>query len=98
MVVLPQGCTTLALNPVPPNCANSRGGIFDPNASPTWQAQGRYGINGNGVGLEANLGYVQTGDYGLETVGLGFVAGTTNGPTLLKQTVAAIATKSPFYT
>ena len=51
-------------------------------------------INGDGVGLEANLGYSEAADYGLETLGLGYVA---DGPTLENMTVAGIATTSPFY-
>jgi hypothetical protein len=97
MVVVPLGCTSQAINPVPNNCANARGGLFNPNSSSTWLDQGRFGINENGVGFEANLGYLQPADYGLETLGLGFVAGGANGPTLENQTVAVIATTSPFY-
>ena len=58
-VVLPQGCDTIAIDPVPPNCASGRGGLFNPNTSTTWQDQGLFGINGDGVGLEAALGYTQ---------------------------------------
>jgi hypothetical protein len=97
MVVLPLGCTKQAINPVPNNCANARGGLFNPNSSSTWLDQGLFGINENGVGFEADLGYSQSADYGLETLGLGFVAGDANGPTLENQTVAGIATTSPFY-
>lgn len=96
-VVLPQGCDTVAVNPIPPNCANSRGGLFNPNTSTTWQDQGLFGINGDGIGLEANLGYTQYGDYGLETVGLGFAGGGANTPTLKNQTVTGIASTSPIY-
>src|SRR5450756_806194 len=56
LVVLPLGCTSAAINPVPNGCASSRGGLFNPNTSSTWQDQGLFGINGDGVGLEANLG------------------------------------------
>jgi hypothetical protein len=97
MVVLPLGCTSDAINPVPSDCANARGGLFNPNSSSTWLNQGLFGINENGVGFEANLGYSQPSQYGLETLGLGYVAGEANGPTLKNQTVAGIATASPFY-
>jgi len=97
IVVLSQGCTTQAVNPLPADCADSRGGLFAPNSSTTFDDQGIYSINGNGVGLEANLGYVQNGKYGLETLGLGFVAGGQDGPTLKNQTVAGIGSVSPFY-
>lgn len=96
MVVLPEGCTTQAANPIPDGCASARGGLFSKNGSSTWQDQGLYGINWNGIGLEANLGYDQHADYGLETLGLGYSAGA-EGPTLLNQTVAGIGTVSPFY-
>ncbi|KUJ10112.1 uncharacterized protein LY89DRAFT_540757, partial [Mollisia scopiformis] len=56
-----------------------------------------YGIYGDGIGFEANFGYVQNAEYGLETVGVGFVAGGQNGPTLKSQTVAGIASASPIY-
>lgn len=97
LVVLPIGCTKAAINPVPEGCANSRGGLFNPNTSSTWQDQGLFGINQDGVGFEANLGYSQPADYGLEALGLGFVAGGAAGSTLKNQTVAGIATASPFY-
>jgi hypothetical protein len=97
MVVLPLGCTTQAIKPVPSDCANSRGGLFTSNQSSTWMDQGLYGINQDGVGFEANLGYSVDANYGLETVGLGFSGGPSE-PTLENQTVAAIAAKSPFYT
>jgi hypothetical protein len=97
LVVLPIGCTPAAINPVPDGCASTRGEAFNPNTSSTWQEQGLFGINEDGVGFEANLGYSQPADYGLETLGLGFVAGGASGPTLKNQTVAGIATASPFY-
>ncbi|KAF4993524.1 hypothetical protein FGRMN_6453 [Fusarium graminum] len=70
--------------------------MFTPNESSTWNELGIYGINGGGVGLEANLGYVQPAKFGLDTLGLGLVDGS-NGITLKNQTVGAIATASPFY-
>ncbi|TVY17027.1 hypothetical protein LARI1_G006003 [Lachnellula arida] len=96
-VVLPQGCDTIAIDPVPPNCASGRGGLFNPNTSTTWQDQGLFGINSDGVGLEAALGYTQYADYGLEDVGLGFSGGGINTPTLKNQTVSGIASVSPIY-
>lgn len=96
-VVLPQGCETIAIDPLPSNCANSRGGLFNPNTSTSWQDQGLFGINSDGIGFEANLGYVQNADYGLETVGLGFAGGGANTPTLKNQTVSAIASIYPIY-
>jgi len=96
MVVVPQGCSTLAMSPVPDDCAKSRGGLFNSSLSTSWQGQGLFGINEGGVGFEANLGYSQNASYGLETLGLGYVPGAS-GPTLQNQTVAGIGTISPFY-
>ena len=56
-----------------------------------------FGINENGVGFQADLGYSQSADFGLDSIGLGYVSGM-NGPTLDNQTIGAIATASPFYT
>jgi aspartyl protease len=93
MVVLSSdGCSTSVFTTVPPNCAVSRGKLFDQNASTSWKDAGRYQINDNGVGLEANLGYQQVAQFGLDNVGLGL-----QGPILSNQTVAGIATPSPFY-
>ncbi|KAJ5306853.1 hypothetical protein N7508_005868 [Penicillium antarcticum] len=47
---------------------------------------------GNGVGLEANLGYYQRADFALDSLSIGLT-----GPTLKNQTVAGIATPDPFY-
>lgn len=70
--------------------------MFTPNKSSTWNELGVYGINGGGVGLEANLGFVQPAKFGLDTLGLGLVDGS-NGITLENQTIGGIATASPFY-
>jgi hypothetical protein len=70
--------------------------MFEPNESSTWSELGTYGINGEGVGLEANLGYVQAAKFGLDTLGVGLVDGA-NGVTLENQTIGGIATASPFY-
>lgn len=86
------GCSESVFESVPSDCAVSRGNLFDPNESSSWQDMGTFGINENGVGLEANLGYYQRAQYGLETLGLGLT-----GPTLENQTVAGIATPDPFY-
>jgi len=94
MVVLPDGCSKLAMDPLPVSCASDRGGIFNQANSPSWENQGFFGINEGGVGFEANLKYSQNAAYGLETLGLGF---PIDGPTLKRQTVAGIGTTSPFY-
>jgi hypothetical protein len=93
MVVLSEyGCTTSVFTTVPADCAVSRGNLFIQNESSTWQDVGTYGINEDGVGLEANLGYSQRADFGLEHMGIGLT-----GPSLDNQTVAGIATPEPFY-
>lgn len=56
-----------------------------------WQDQGLYDINA------ASLDRVQTAEYGLDTIGLGSVAGGQNGPTLSGQNVAGVTAVSPFY-
>jgi len=77
---------------VPPECADSRGELFNLNGTSTWQNQGTWGINANGVGLEANLGYKQVAEYCVDTIGLGLT-----GPVLKNQTVAGFVTAAPFY-
>ncbi|OBT53338.1 hypothetical protein VE04_06478 [Pseudogymnoascus sp. 24MN13] len=97
LVVLSEyGCSTMAFASVPAGCASSRGMMFSPNTSSTWIDNGFFGINKDGVGLEANLGYSQAANFGTDTVGLGLVAGA-NGVTLENQTVGGIASTSPFY-
>ncbi|KAH8898702.1 acid protease [Thozetella sp. PMI_491] len=88
------GCTSGAFGngATPSNCAVSRGVLFNPNDSSTWHSAGKYAINGDGVGLEANLGYSQNAEFALETLAIGLT-----GPSLRNQTVAGIGTANPFY-
>ena len=76
----------------PSTCAQSRGALFNLNASSTWKDQGIFG-----VGLEVNLpdyvGNYDNGDYGLDTLGVGLPG---SGPSLDNMVVAALATKD-FY-
>ncbi|KAI1175056.1 acid protease [Nemania sp. FL0916] len=92
IVLLDYGCSTSVFETVPPNCAISRGNLFNPNQSTSWHAIGDYGINQNGVGLEANLGYSQRTTVGIDHLGLGLT-----GPSLDNQIIAGIATPEPFY-
>ncbi|KAJ5106340.1 hypothetical protein N7456_003015 [Penicillium angulare] len=93
MVVLSDyGCSSSVFDTVPSNCAVSRGTLFTANQSSTWDELGLYEINGDGVGLEANLGYSQKAEFALDTMGAGL-----NGPRLSNQTVAGIETPEPFY-
>ncbi|KAK4249860.1 aspartic peptidase domain-containing protein [Corynascus novoguineensis] len=87
-----QACSTSVFITVPPDCAVSRGNLFDHNQSSTWHDVGLYGINQNGVGLEANLGYERRVQFGFESFAIGLT-----GPGLDNQTVGGIATAEPFY-
>ena len=80
-VVLPEGCTTDG----PTNCADLRGVEFNINASSTWQFNNYYDLD-----LESNLGLIDSGEFGYDTVGLGWQG--SGGPTLEHQVVAGIAT------
>ena len=76
-----------------PNCPQSRGALFDINASTSWQDKGIFAL-----GVEVNLPDYTTGfdngHYGIDSLGLGLPGGP--GVTLDNQVVAAVATKS-FY-
>lgn len=93
MVALSEyGCSDSVFDTVPPDCAVSRGNLFNLNKSSSWEEMGTYGINQDGVGLEANLGYNQRAEFGLEHMAIGLT-----GPSLENQTIAGIATPEPFY-
>lgn len=97
LVVLKQyGCTAEVMQDLPADCAVSRGNMFEPNESSTWEQLGLFGINDGEVGLEANLEYEQSASFGLDTLGVGLIDGA-QGVTLANQTIAGIATASPFY-
>ncbi|KAK4179594.1 aspartic peptidase domain-containing protein [Triangularia setosa] len=85
-------CSREAFGTVPPDCAVSRGNLFDINESSSWEDVGRYGINQNGVGLGAHLGYDVAVQFGLEKLGIGL-----NGPDFEDQAVGAMAAAAPFY-
>ena len=46
-------------------CRNLRGGLFEPNASSTWQEIGFYELD-----MDANLGFTGYGEYGWDTIEL----------------------------
>ncbi|KAK4187901.1 aspartic peptidase domain-containing protein [Podospora australis] len=86
------GCSRDVFATIPLDCAVSRGNLFKLNESSSREDFGVYGINQNGVGLEANLGYEARVQFGLDLLGIGL-----NGPRLENQTVGGIAAPSPFY-
>ena len=85
-------CSSAVFGTVPPSCAVSRGKLYEVNNSSSWVDVGLYGINENGVGLEANLGYEARVQFGLEHLGIGL-----NGPGFENRTVGLIAAPQPFY-
>ena len=88
--VVPQGCTVSD----PSDCATSRGGQFIPSQSSTWKYNNA-SVNGTfTLGLETNLDYSGNGNYGYDTIVLGYQG--SNGPSLQQQIVAGIATKEFF--
>ena len=90
------GRTTWVINPAgcPSNdtsdslmCTKSRGGVFDPGHSSSWDQLGNHSL-----GLEANFGYDNLAAlYGLDTVSLG----DFGGPPLDTQLVATLAAGYP---
>lgn len=58
-----------------PDCANSRGFLFNPNQSLTWLPNSIYS-----TGIEANLGLTMTSNVGYDTVTLGWQG--SGGPTV----------------
>ncbi|KAK0735295.1 aspartic peptidase domain-containing protein, partial [Lasiosphaeria miniovina] len=85
-------CSSSVFTAVRPDCAVSRGNLFNLTQTSSWHDVGVYGINQNGVGLEANLGYNQTAQFGLEHLGIGL-----EGPSFDNQNIGGIATPEPFY-
>ena len=91
--VLPEGCTA----DDPSNCGQLRGGLFRPNESTSWTPNTRspYGNGTFALGLEENLDDSGNGEYGYDTVSLGWQG--SGGPSLDQQIVAGIATKEFYY-
>lgn len=89
-IVSNQGCLTTD----PTNCPDSRGNTFNVNASSTWDDHGYFAL-----GVELNLPYTSNyddGEYGFDTLGLGYPGSGANATTLSHQVIASIATKD-FY-
>jgi len=90
LLVVPQGCTPSD----PSSCNITRGGLFVPDQSSTWK-QSNATANGTFVlGLETNLGYTGSAEFGYDTVTMGWQG--SGGPSLDQQIVSGIATKE-FY-
>ena len=84
--VVPQSCTSSD----PLNCATLRGNEFVPSRSSSWK-QNNVTTNGTfALGLETNLGYTGNGEFGYDTVTLGWQG--SGGPSLEQQIIAGIAT------
>jgi hypothetical protein len=96
VVLADYGCSDAIMKPIPSSCASSRGSLFSPNQSPTWETIGDYAINDGPVGLAASIHYQQNARYGVDTLGLGYLD-ITAGPALKDQVIGGIATASPFY-
>lgn len=79
-IVDPQGCPSEYTD----KCAFNRGNVVSSENSTSWTY-----IKIAELSLETNLGYVGNGQYGYETVELGYP--TSGGPKLEKQIVASIA-------
>ncbi|KAL8930412.1 MAG: hypothetical protein Q9208_000595 [Pyrenodesmia sp. 3 TL-2023] len=73
----------------PVNCAANRGGVFNKNESSTWQGEGLHELS-----QQLNLGYSGNGDWGLESIALGYPG--SGAITVENQLIATIATKD-FY-
>ena len=86
-VVSPQGCPPGRNGTSPSSpCSQSRGGLFDPTQSSSWQTIGNCSLD-----LELNLGYNKSALYGFDTVALGF-ANSIGGPTINSQVISALET------
>ncbi|UNI24739.1 hypothetical protein JDV02_010464 [Purpureocillium takamizusanense] len=83
-VVLPEGCQGQWKD-----CAEQRGGVFNKTASTTWDEIGLFNL-----GFEKGLGYSDNGDFGQDTVGLGYLG--SGGPVVNKSIIAGVA-GSEFY-
>ncbi|KAH0494794.1 hypothetical protein TgHK011_008383 [Trichoderma gracile] len=80
VVVLPEGCQIINVT----DCSKSRGGLFNTTASSTWDEIGLFGL-----GIENSLGYTDNGEFGHDTVGLGYLG--SGGPVVNKSVIAGVA-------
>jgi len=80
LVVIPQGCPSGFM----PDCATSRGWLYDKNKSTSWGEKGLFGLR-----LEQNLLAAGAGDFGFDSVGVN--AQGQGGPTLDHQLLGGFA-------
>ncbi|PTB43910.1 uncharacterized protein TrAFT101_002475 [Trichoderma asperellum] len=80
LVVLPEGCQIIKVD----DCADSRGKLFNTTASSTWKEIGLYNL-----GFENVLGFTDNGEFGYDTVGLGYLG--SGGPVVNHSIIAGIA-------
>jgi hypothetical protein len=89
--VSPDGCIASD----PSNCNELRGGIFNLSSSSTWASTttiwNNTGLYELGDEIGNTLGITASGEYGFDTVGLGWDAAT--GPSVNHSIVASIVTK-----
>jgi hypothetical protein len=91
LVIIPQGCIIdVAGTIADSNCTAARGGLFNPSQSESWDNLGDYAL-----GLDTNLGYNDTGTYGLDSISLGFT--DVAGGLKLKSQVIVSTGSGDFY-
>jgi hypothetical protein len=86
----PLGCSADFPGLSSDQCNNSRGGVYASNASSTYERQGVYSLY-----IEANLNYTGNGEFGYDTIGMGFNG--EGGPTLDHQIIGATIAKNFWY-
>ncbi|KAF4626156.1 hypothetical protein G7Y89_g12007 [Cudoniella acicularis] len=87
-VVLPLGC----LPADPTNCANIRGGAFQPNASTSWIKNNQTSNGVFTVAIESNLGLTADASYGYDNISLSTPG--TSMPSLSNQILGGIESKN----
>lgn len=83
----PLGCTISD----PSKCASDRGSFFKKNQSSTWKDEGLYELD-----QELNLGYTGNGNFGLDSIALGYPGSGSSAVSVEQQLLATIAAKD-FY-
>ena len=81
----PLGCTAQD----PSQCASNRGGLFKKNQSSTWEDKGLHELD-----QELNLGCTGNGDFGLDSIALGYPG---SGAVVVEQQMLATVAAKDFY-